>query len=62
MAAKFDGARASANMWVAQQNLAKWKGGRPHYQPKLRQQPPAPKPVAAPRVAPPAVEPTDAKE
>lgn len=34
MAAKFDGKHARANMWVTHQNLARAKGGRPHYQPK----------------------------
>lgn len=32
MAAKFDGKHARANMWVTHQNLARAKGGRPHYQ------------------------------
>ena len=47
MAAKHDGKRAAANFWVAQQNLAKSKGGRPLYQPKPRKAPvAAPKPAA----------------
>ncbi len=31
MAAKHDGKRAAANMWVTHQNLARAKGGRPQY-------------------------------
>ena len=36
MAAKHDGKRASANMWVTHQNLARAKGGRPQYQPPVK--------------------------
>lgn len=32
MAAKHDGKKARANIWVMQQNLAKQKGGRPGFQ------------------------------
>lgn len=52
MAAKHDGKRAAANFWVAQQNLAKSKGGRPLYQPKPRKTP-------APKPPPPADAPTE---
>ena len=41
MAAKHDGKKARANFWVAQQNIAKSKGGRPQFQHK------APKPAGA---------------
>ncbi len=58
MAAKHDGKRAAANFWVAQQNLAKSKGGRPLYQPKPRKAPVA-KPAAAPASPPPADAPTE---
>ena len=36
MAAKHDGKKARANMWVTHQNLAAAKGGRPLYQFKER--------------------------
>ena len=46
MAAKHDGKRAAANMWVTYQNLARAKGGRPQYQQpvkKGKKSPPQPK-------------------
>jgi len=39
VAAKFDGKHARANMWVTHQNLARAKGGRPHYQAPVRKGP-----------------------
>ena len=45
MAAKHDGKHARANMWVTHQNLARAKGGRPHYQFKERKIPALPKGV-----------------
>lgn len=38
MATKHDSTRAQANLWVAQQNLARMKGARP-YQSKPRKKP-----------------------
>jgi hypothetical protein len=49
MAAKHDGKRAQANMWVTHQNLARQKGGRPAYQApvkKAKKAAPAPAPTA----------------
>jgi hypothetical protein len=47
MTAKHDGRHAANNLWVTQQNLARAKGGRPHYEAKPR----GPKaPVAAKKV------------
>ena len=53
MAAKHDGKHARANMWVTHQNLARAKGGRPHYQYKERKITSVPKPVpsAEPKAA-----------
>lgn len=34
--AKFNGRRASENKWVTQQNLAKAKGGRPQFRPRMK--------------------------
>lgn len=48
MASKSDGKHARANVWVTHQNLARAKGGRPQYQPKLRKGPPLPRVAAAP--------------
>ena len=47
MAAKHDGKHARANMWVTHQNLARAKGGRPHYQFKERKIPTLQKGVVA---------------
>lgn len=48
MAAKFDGKHARANMWVTHQNLARAKGGRPHYQAPVRKGPKVSKDRVAP--------------
>jgi hypothetical protein len=65
VAAKFDGKHARANMWVTHQNLARAKGGRPHYQPKEQRAPmvlpkgTVPRPASAePKPAPAPVEPS----
>jgi hypothetical protein len=52
VAAKHDGKHARANMWVTHQNLARAKGGRPHYQYKEK--------AARVAKAPPAAAPSEA--
>ncbi len=47
MAAKHDGKRAAANMWVTQQNLARAKGGRPKYQAPVKKGKKTPAPETA---------------
>lgn len=56
MTAKYDGKHARQHMWVTHQNLAKAKGGRPHYQqkekaPLVKKDPGAPPPSAEPKPA-----------
>ena len=51
MAAKHDAKRAREHMWVTRQNLARAKGGRPHYEHKekaslVKKGPGAPPPSA----------------